>query len=76
MRVTARHTVEASAAGCCVTLSIRYEGLLGPWLARWIGDLNGRYLAMEANGLRMYCAELAALERRTSYYKGIYRENH
>ena len=38
----------------------RYEGFFGPWLARWVGSLNDRYLAMEANGLKARCAELAS----------------
>jgi hypothetical protein len=42
-----------------VTLAIRYEGWLGGLLARWIGDLNERYLTMEANGLMARCTELA-----------------
>jgi uncharacterized membrane protein len=54
--VTARHAVEATETGSCVTLSIRYEGLLGSLLARWVGDLNERYLAQEADGLRARCA--------------------
>jgi len=60
VRVTARHAVEIFAGGSRVTLSIRYEGLLGRWLARWVGSLNDRYLAMEAQGLQSRCAELAA----------------
>lgn len=59
VRVTARHAVETTAIGCRVTLSIRYEGLLGRWLARWTQDLNERYLAMEANGLKARCTEPA-----------------
>jgi hypothetical protein len=43
-----------------VTLSVRYEGLLGPLLARMVGALNNRYLAIEARGLEARCAELAA----------------
>jgi len=58
IRVIARHTVEAVAAGSRVTLSIRFEGLLGPLLARWTSKLNDRYLAMEANGLRIHCIDL------------------
>lgn len=61
IRVTARHTVEAIALGSRVTLSIHYEGLLGGWLARWLRDLNERYLAMEADGLKARCMELAAI---------------
>jgi uncharacterized membrane protein len=60
VRVKARHAVEAIAAGTRVTLSIHYDGLLGAWLARWVGDLNERYLALEADGLKAYCAELVA----------------
>ena len=59
VRVTARHAVEAIAGGTRVTLSIRYEGWLGVLLARWIGELNDRYLAMEANGLKTRCTALA-----------------
>lgn len=47
-------------AGCRVTLSIRYEGILGAWLARWTRDLNERYLAMEARGLQARCVKLVA----------------
>src|SRR5258706_10698546 len=50
--VTARHMAEAIATGSRVTLFIHYEGLLGALLARWTGDLNERYLAMEADGLK------------------------
>ena len=57
--VTARHAVEAIASGCCVTLSIRYEGWLGRWLARWTRGLNEAYLATEAAGLKARGTELA-----------------
>ncbi len=60
-RVTARHRVEAAPVGCRVILSIHYEGFLGPWLARWTGDLNDRYLAMEAGGLKARCVDLLSL---------------
>ena len=60
IRVTARHTVEPIATGTRVTLSIRYDGLLRRLLARWTGDLNERYLALESNGLKAHCTELAA----------------
>jgi hypothetical protein len=59
VRVTARHQVEAIATGSRVTLSIRYEGLLSGLLARWTGELNERYLGMEANGLKARCTDLA-----------------
>jgi hypothetical protein len=60
VRVTARHTAEAIRIGSRVTLSIHYEGLLGGFLARWTRDVNARYLALEANGLKARCIELAA----------------
>jgi len=60
VRVTARHSVEATEGGSRATLSIRYEGSLGRWLARWVGSLNDRYLAMEAEGLKSRCTGLAA----------------
>jgi uncharacterized membrane protein len=58
VRVAAQHSLEATATGCRVTLSISYEGVFGPWLARWTRTLNERYLAMEANGLKEYCMTL------------------
>jgi hypothetical protein len=60
MLVTANHKVNAVARGSRVTLSIRYEGLMGALLARWTRHLNERYLAMEATGLKARCTELAA----------------
>ena len=62
VRVTARHALEAIATGTRATLSIRYEGLLGALLARWMRKLNERYLAMEGNGLKARCVEFAAME--------------
>jgi hypothetical protein len=64
VRVTARHTVDASGIGSKVSLSIQYEGLLGGLLARWMRDLNERYLAIEAGGLKARCAHLAASHTR------------
>jgi hypothetical protein len=60
VRVTARHLVEVIPLGARVALCIQYEGLLGQLLARWTGELNNRYLAMEASGLKTRCSELAA----------------
>lgn len=60
VRVTARHTAEETDAETRATLSIQYEGWLGGLLARWVGELNQRYLAMEASGLKARCAELSA----------------
>ena len=50
--VTARHGVETTPRGSRATLSIQYDGLLHPLIVWMIGDLNDRYLALEANGLK------------------------
>lgn len=60
LRVTAGHRIERIGSGTQITLSIRYEGLLAGLLLRWMGDLNERYLALEAEGLSAHCAKLAA----------------
>jgi len=60
VRVVAGHRIEPAATGCRVTLSVRYEGWFGPWLARWTRDLNECYLGLEANGLKARCVALAA----------------
>ena len=52
LRVIARHGVEVSGAGSRAMLSIRFDGLLGGLLGRALRDLNHRYLAMEAAGLK------------------------
>lgn len=55
LRITARRAIEPAEPGSRVTLSIRYEGLFSPLLARWTRDVNDRYLAMEAHGLKTRC---------------------
>jgi hypothetical protein len=60
LRVTGRHILENAIAGTHVTLALRYEGLLGRLVARWVGDLNERYLSLEARGLMTRCSALAA----------------
>jgi hypothetical protein len=55
MRVIAHHRLEPKGEGCAVTLSVHFEGLFGGLLARWTGDLNHRYLEIEAAGLKRYC---------------------
>lgn len=52
VRVTARHRVEANEGGSRARLSIQFSGVLGPLVARLTRDLNERYLALEARGLR------------------------
>lgn len=60
VRVTACHNAGTIAFGTRVTLSIHYAGWLGSLVARWVGELNVRYLAMEASGLKSRFTELAA----------------
>jgi len=50
--VTARHAVEPIARGTRATLAINYDGLFHPLIVWMVGDLNDRYLALEANGLK------------------------
>lgn len=50
--VTATHSVAASGSGCRARLSLGYEGLLGPLLARMTRGITERYLDMEAAGLK------------------------
>jgi uncharacterized membrane protein len=52
LSVTGRHRIEPAPSGSKVELSVTYEGLLGPLLARLTGRINDRYLALEANGLK------------------------
>jgi uncharacterized membrane protein len=53
--VTAHHAIDPRAGGSRVTLSIRYEGLFATLLAWMTKDINERYLAMEAAGLKARC---------------------
>jgi hypothetical protein len=55
MRLEARHWVEDSGNGSRATLSIQFSGLLGPLFARLTRNINDRYLAIEARGLRERC---------------------
>jgi uncharacterized protein YndB with AHSA1/START domain len=50
--VTARHAVEPTGRGTRATLSIRYDGLLGPVVAWLTRGINDRYLGLEAAGLK------------------------
>lgn len=50
--VTARHGVEPIPRGTRAALSINYDGLFHPLIVWMVGDLNDRYLALEANGLK------------------------
>lgn len=52
IRVIAHHSAESIPAGSRVMLSLRYEGVLAPLLARLTRNITNRYLAMEASGLK------------------------
>lgn len=52
MLVTARHAVTPSGSGSRALLSLRYEGLLGPFFARITRGITERYLDLEAAGLK------------------------
>lgn len=57
IHVLARHSVEPAASGTRVTLALRFNGLLGGVMGRKMADLNNRYLAMEAAGLKRFSEE-------------------
>lgn len=50
--VFAHHSIEPTATGSRVTLSLRYNGWLGGLIGRMTAGITNRYLAMEANGLK------------------------
>jgi len=52
MRLQARHRVDTAGNNSRATLSIHFSGLLGPLFAWLTRNLNDRYLALEAKGLR------------------------
>ena len=52
LEVTAHHVIEKHNGGSKVTLEIQYAGLLGSLFSRMTRNINERYLAFEANGLK------------------------
>ena len=52
MRLQARLRVGGAENASRATISIHFSGLLGPLFARLTRNLNDRYLALEAKGLR------------------------
>lgn len=52
IHVNGQHRVEALGNGSRVKLTLEFSGLLAPLVARIYRDLNQRYLAAEANGLK------------------------
>jgi hypothetical protein len=53
----ARHTIEPAPLGAKVTLALRFDGLLGGLMGKRMAELNHRYLAMEAAGLKRFSEE-------------------
>jgi uncharacterized protein YndB with AHSA1/START domain len=52
MVVTANHFVTPVGTGSRATLSLHFADILGPLFGRLTRDINNRYLAMEAAGLK------------------------
>lgn len=50
--VYAHHSVEPGRLGTRATLRLRFDGLAGGVMGRKMAELNNRYLAMEAAGLK------------------------
>ena len=47
------HAIEVLGEVCRVTLSLRFRGVLGAMMARILKNTNNRYLALEADGLKL-----------------------
>jgi uncharacterized membrane protein len=52
VRVTGQQRVEPWGPGSRAHLGLRFEGILGPLVARLAAALSNRYLALEAQGLK------------------------
>jgi uncharacterized protein YndB with AHSA1/START domain len=59
MFAIAHHRIEPRGTRTMVHLSIEFTGLFGGLLARWTRDMNHRYLALEASGLKRRCEQPA-----------------
>lgn len=55
--VHAHHHVEPAPQGARATLRLRFDGLLGGVMGKKMEQLNHRYLAMEAAGLKRFVEE-------------------
>lgn len=55
--VHAHHSVEPAPQGARATLRLRFDGILGGFMGRKMAELNNRYLAMEAAGLKRFSEE-------------------
>jgi hypothetical protein len=52
LRVIGDHAVESRDGGSRVTLSVRFEGVLGGLMGAILKNLNQQYLRLEAEGLK------------------------
>ena len=59
IRTTALHRVDPNGSYSRLTLSIEFSGPLAPVIGLLAGKLTGRYMSMEANGLKLRCVDLA-----------------
>ena len=57
IKVDAKHSIEPTPTGSRVTLALRFNGLLGGVMGKKYTELNNRYLAMEAAGLKRFSEE-------------------
>ena len=53
----ARHVIEPTPSGSRVTLTLRFDGLLGGVMGKRMAALNQEYMAMEAAGLKRFSEE-------------------
>jgi hypothetical protein len=53
----ARHVIEPAESGSRVTLSVNYEGVLGPLVAWLLRGKTEQYLLLEAHGLKRRAEE-------------------
>ena len=58
-RAYGRHYIEVTPGGSKVTLSVQYDGPLASFFSRFTSDINNRYIAMEAAGLKRRSEELS-----------------
>lgn len=57
--VTAAHRLAPRAGGCRLELELVFSGFFAGFVARLARDLNQRYLAQEAQGLKRHCERAA-----------------
>jgi uncharacterized membrane protein len=60
VRTEGDHVIEPAGAGSRVTLSLRFSGLLAPLVSRIHRGLSGRFLLLEARGLKARCGSRAS----------------